>query len=255
MEGSYGNEFMTTSTQGVFTGGGDGTTTSVASQTLVAPTVAADDVAFAFTSEATGTNTVNTPPTGYTLIDGPDTSSTTLRVYSYARTITSSGESGGNVVTTWNNSGRALSSGIVLRGVDLTGLIVGTGVFNTSGPISSWTLPSFSTTNDDSEVIAFVIGRVGSGSAPNITFPAGWTVEKTAKLNTSGANFVHAIATRTTPTTAGAVGGGTIAPSTGTLTHMYAVIMEIPAAASGTPREWWLWNGSTWLDADMLLLP
>lgn len=219
---------------GACTGGGDGGTSTSASNTLTLPAgAAAGHWLIAVTVQNTGTSTV-TGVNGWTTLDGPETFGSILRGYALKYQLTSADITAGSVASpAWNSGGRTVTFAECHSGLDSTTPFE-TVPAATVANASTATAPAASTTVNGSDAITLVGARVASGTGADPGMPAGYTDDGVARTAFgSGVNISAAAAHLTSPGTAGAVGGGTVTSSPAA-SHLIVFTVATRAAAAAT---------------------
>lgn len=223
-------------------GYGDGATANSTSLIFAIPSAAgAGD--YAAVTFASGTQGVTiTPPSGWTLVSGPDNTSTTISCWLYEKTLTAF-DPGTSATFGVSASIRTIGEMVIVSGGDPTTRTFGKTV--AAGSETSTTVPSITGTAGGILVV-LAPRRAGSGSAPTVTIPAGYTDDgdRVATAFTSGAQF-SAVSMHKAIASAGTVGGDavTVTASSGAI---YAI--AVPAAAT-TSRSGLMkvWSGSAWV--------
>lgn len=156
----------------------DGQTSAASSAVFTIPAAAqAGDTAIVCIAQNSGAATF-TPPSGWTSLSGPDVVSSNCESQVWAKDLVS-GDPGSSATFTSSSSARLPGDMLVLRGTAAASLSVTSGSVVTG--TTSWTTPAITTTVDNSEVIAILVARTGTSTAPSITTPSGNTAAATAK--------------------------------------------------------------------------
>lgn len=241
---------------GVFTGGNDGGTSNVTTQTLTLPVAAAvGDVAIvmssAFSTTATATIASGSAQ-GWTLLSGPDASFTgsNYQEYLWARTLTA-GDIGNTVVVTWSAQLAGLAVGVVYP----AGCTIGPDAFATVvGGASAITPTGVAATAGDA-LLLFVTAKANSGATPaTATLPGTATSDKvSATASVAGTNFGTVAAHQPVDTT-GTVGNTSIPFSVATNgASAYTLVLSPPASSPGLPV--WLRSGGAWVPKHLIRVP
>lgn len=197
-------------------------------------TAASGDVGLLVLGLNSGSATLTTPPSGWTLVGSLVANNSSQRAALYKRTLTSSGAGspGSSVSFTWSATGHIHA--FMVTAPSPTGDIDAATVWNDNTADTSMDVPAHTPGVDNANCLALVDSR--SSTSPvtlTATFPSGWTEDLDAQSAwTSGiTNGAHA-AEQTLTTTAGtplAAGTGTFSTS---VTGVGWVVSIPPAGAT-----------------------
>lgn len=213
--------------------------------TLVIPASAqADDIAVVSFS-VNGASITATTPSGWTSQFGPDTSSTTATSWLIYKQLVA-GDAGTTLSISLSTAVRWTALMDVISGGALTGALAGHTVDTASN--TSNVVPTLANVPAGAYVSVHVNRRIGSGTAPTITIPSGYTADgdTIAQANGSGANLTLTSAHQI-PASLGTVGGEAVTYSASSIGAVYAV--AIPSASAPPPSRSGLmkvWTGSAW---------
>jgi len=229
----------------------DTATSSVASGGDYPITIPADaqvgDIAVFSLQINNATANISTPPSGWTKQFGPDPTSTASECFLFTKQLVT-GDPGSTVTFSLDGTGtgRGMFQMDVISGGTLTGAIFGKAIPGSAA--SSNTVPVLAGVPSGAYVSVHCMARLGSGTAPTITGPTGYTDDgdTTSTVNASGANFTAKTVHKIT-TSAGSVGGETVSFSASCVGPVYAVAIPSdvapPPTRSGKVNYW---DGSAW---------
>ncbi|MEO5690729.1 MAG: hypothetical protein ABIQ64_00915 [Candidatus Saccharimonadales bacterium] len=241
---------------GVFTGGNDGGTSNVTTQTLTLPAAAAvGDVAIVMSTafSTTATATLASGSAGsWTLLSGPDASFTgsNYREYLWAKTL-AAGDIGSSVVITWSAQLAGLAVGVVYP----AGCTIGPNGFATVTGGSSAITPTGVAATAGDALLLFVTAKANSGATPaTATLPGTATSDKvSATASVAGTNFGTVAAHQPVDTT-GTVGNTSITFSVATNgASAYTLVLSPPASTTGLPV--FLRSGGSWVAKRLVRVP
>jgi hypothetical protein len=210
----------------------DNSSTATATQTGTIPASVQDgDIGLLVVVEATGANTVTTP-TGWTLLDGPQYVDTNNGVYLFAKDLTAA-EASTTLTVTWSGAGKGCGLLQVWQDADSVAELVDAYNGQAAGG-TSLTMATVTTPEDGCAVAHFAVARSATATAPNITWPAGYTEAGEADTSGTSPNFVVSGASLDGgKATAGSTGGSTVTCSqTASGAHMYAVALTAAPVAN-----------------------
>jgi hypothetical protein len=145
--------------------------TAGASISTTLPTgIESGDVGYLVTNQSTGTDTCSTP-SGWTLIDGPETNGAVNRAYLFRRVMDGT-EDGDTVTATWSSGGRSTIGVIVVGNVASTYDMFYT---QDSTGDTSFEVSAFTPTENDALGVIMAGAYHGSVSGATLTPPSGWT--------------------------------------------------------------------------------
>lgn len=156
------------------------------------------DILVAYLSTSINTGTF-TDPGGWVNVLGTDArvipaDSSSVGVMLYHR-VTAAEAAAGTVTWTFTNLWAAASRGAttvaVLRGVALTGELVGADSASDTNEVTPWVIPSVTPTADDCQVIAGLSADYASGTAPNTQAAAPWQWTLRAGNADSQSNYLY----------------------------------------------------------------
>lgn len=234
---------------GFFTGGNDGGTGPVTTQTLTLPAgAAAGDVAIiessAFSTSATAT-IASFSGEAWTLISGPDASAigANYRSYLWYKVLTAD-DIGHTVAVTWSAQLPGLATGVVYP----AGCTVGPfGYAAVPGGQSSIT-PAGVAASEGDTLVVFATAKANSGAAPaTATLPGAMVTDKvSATALAAGTNF-GTVAAHQPVTASGTVGATPITYSPATNGASVYTLVVSPGAAPPTGLPVFLRSGGAWV--------
>lgn len=211
---------------------GAASSVNATSSTIVVPAdaVAGDYARLAVSCTVAGATL--TTPAGWTVLAGPTVQGTNIVGYLLGKTL-AAGDIGSTLTLTFSGSGKITSQMDVFSGVDPAGLIVAAPVIESSSDTTT-TLPTLAGVPADAVVSIAFVGRVSSGTPPDLTPPAGYSQSANSRHVTTAASSSN-LSTEALYKVASAAGsqGGEAATTSGGLSISFAV--ALPAVAGPPP--------------------
>jgi hypothetical protein len=209
----------------------DESTTQPSSFDVVIPAGAPiDSIILVCGCRSIGTDSVNVP-SGWSVVSGPFTTASNMTSRVYTKKIEAA-DQGSTVSFTASGGSRTIATWIILQGAGAIADIV-VQPSSEANTTSTMTAPTVTTTQTDTMIVTFFLGRRNSTSRIDIT-PTGSQTER-AESNTNlgtAPNLAMSVATGNSNTAAPGSYGGFTATTNAAMTHAHMYTLAVPSGAT-----------------------